>query len=417
MNYQVLPGDSPALIAQRFTGDPRRGIELVMANPYKRRAVFAGGRGVTFQSLRAGEMLTVPSGWTAGWLSGLPRGVGVGKLGLSLSVTDTGAGLLATASGQLTTAQTALANLGQGIGSASDVVTAYNNAIQGFVSAAQQASQAASSAQAAIVAASSQGQGDPAAVQAQTDYNNIQSMISAINTDYSNVSAISDPLTTSPDSAGATDAQTQANNAVSAAQDAVNQATNWTQGGNNPPSPGNIPANVVADAQAVLAAVNASSSYCTDVGVNGTAVNTAVHNFKVDWNAAGLTPQVPVGTGQYEAVTAAAVSTALGGTGPLACGAAPPAPPQTVTCADGSVHPAGYVCPAAPAATATNYTPWLIAAGVVVVAGGAYLLYRNHEGTRNAVNRAGTRVRTHASNARRRLTTRRSRSTAVARRR
>ena len=386
MNVQVLPGDSPAAIAARLTGDPRRAVELVLVNAHKRRVAVPGG--MTFQSLRPGEMLLVPWSWRVSALAGLPKGV-VG-LGLQLSTTDTGASLLATANGELSTAQGLLATLTAGNGSsAGEVVTAYNTAIADFVNAAQQASAAASAAQNAIVAASTQGQSDPAAVAAQNDYNGIQANIAAISNDQSAVSAITDPVTNDPGAAGANDAQSQAQSAVNRAADAVNQATNWSQGGN--PSPGNqtIPTTVVNDAQAVAAAIAADPNYCTTVGQNGSAVNVAVHNFKIDWNAAGLSPTVPVGTGKFESITATAVSTALGIAGPAGCGGAPPAPPPAPS-------PSPSPTPAPTTASSSSMTPWLIAAGVVAAAGIGYAVYRNHEPTRKAVHGAAHKVSGHA---------------------
>lgn len=372
MNVQVLPGDSPASIAQRLTGDPRRATELVLANPQKRRMAVPGG--TTFETLRVGEVLATPWGWGVRSLAGLPHGVG--KLGLTPSITDTGASLLTSASSALNSAAAALAQLNQGNGTAADVLSQFKTAVSGFQNAAQQASQAASSAQSAIVAASSQGQSDPAAVQAQNDYNNIQGNLTTIGSDYTNVSNISDPTQTDPTGA-ATDAQTAASNAVNSAQDAQNQATGWS--GGNPAPPGNqtIPANVAADAQAVQTAINADSNYCTSVGQNGSAVNVAVHNFKVDWNAAGLTPQVPVGTGKFEPITAAAVSTALGGTGPAGCGGVnpPPLPPPNP---NPNPNPPPTPTPT-PAASTTSYTPWLIAGAVVLAAGIGYAVYRNRQ--------------------------------------
>jgi len=55
--------------------------------------------------------------------------------------------------------------------------------------------------------------------------------------------------------------------------------------------------------------------------------------------------------------------------------AAPPA--NTVTCSDGSVHPAGYVCPAAPASGTTTGTSTgtIVAIGIAAVAAGGILAY------------------------------------------
>lgn len=94
------------------------------------------------------------------------------------------------------------------------------------------------------------------------------------------------------------------------------------------PSPAPAPSSGLAfSANAALAALNADPNYCTSVSKVGSAVNTAVHNFKGAWNAANPGNKVPIGTGKYEPSVAAALSSALGGaTVPPGCGAAAPAP-------------------------------------------------------------------------------------------
>jgi len=87
-------------------------------------------------------------------------------------------------------------------------------------------------------------------------------------------------------------------------------------------------------ASAVSAAVDALSSdqnYCVSVRQPGSPVNRAVHAFKVAWNkVAPKDSKVPVGTGNYEASTAAALSALsiqLGlGFAMNGCDAAPAAP-------------------------------------------------------------------------------------------
>jgi peptidoglycan hydrolase-like protein with peptidoglycan-binding domain len=77
-----------------------------------------------------------------------------------------------------------------------------------------------------------------------------------------------------------------------------------------------------ASAAVALAALGADPNYCTSVAKSGTAVNTAVHNFKAAWNAANPSNPVPIGTGKYEPVVASALSSALGGIPvPPGCGA------------------------------------------------------------------------------------------------
>jgi len=86
-------------------------------------------------------------------------------------------------------------------------------------------------------------------------------------------------------------------------------------------------------AGAAYSALNMDPNYCTSVGRSGSAVNTAVHNFKAAWNAAHPGQPVPIGTGKYEPSVAAALSSALAGvTVPAGCGGpAAPLQPAPVT--------------------------------------------------------------------------------------
>lgn len=85
-------------------------------------------------------------------------------------------------------------------------------------------------------------------------------------------------------------------------------------------------------ANAALAALRADPNYCASVSRVGSAVNTAVHNFKAAWNAANPSNPVPIGTGNYEPVVASVLSSTLGGAAvPPGCGAPaarPPTPPS-----------------------------------------------------------------------------------------
>ena len=95
-----------------------------------------------------------------------------------------------------------------------------------------------------------------------------------------------------------------------------------------PSAPGSSVGNA---ASAAYSALSADSNYCLDVGKGGTAVNTAIHNFKTAWNAQNPSNPVPVGTGKYEPVTASALSSALSGQSvPPGCGS-PGSPNQPVT--------------------------------------------------------------------------------------
>lgn len=99
-------------------------------------------------------------------------------------------------------------------------------------------------------------------------------------------------------------------------------------GGGAAPAPAHPTSGLAFAANAALAALNADPNYCASVSHVGSAVNTAVHNFKGAWNAANPGSKVPIGTGNYEPSVAAALSSALGGaTVPPGCGAVAPAPP------------------------------------------------------------------------------------------
>jgi len=86
-------------------------------------------------------------------------------------------------------------------------------------------------------------------------------------------------------------------------------------------------------AAAVSALNRAGSTYCAPGAMVGTTVGNAVHNFKAAWNAANPSRPVPIGTGKYEPITAAALSESFGGRAvPPGCGAtATPPPPTPVT--------------------------------------------------------------------------------------
>lgn len=140
-------------------------------------------------------------------------------------------------------------------------------------------------------------------------------------------------------------------------------AVTAAQGGNPPP-----PSNLQQLAQAVLDAEATDPAFCTNVPQGGTKANTVVHDFKNGWNAAGKTPQL-AHNGQYDAPCADAVAS-LTGTNASPCNAGPPPPPPPpgqVTCSDGSVHPAGYVCPA-PIVPVSGMPMWLkVLLGVLLV--------------------------------------------------
>jgi hypothetical protein len=70
-------------------------------------------------------------------------------------------------------------------------------------------------------------------------------------------------------------------------------------------------AELVAAAKSADAALAASGGYCDDVARVGSPVNSAVHAFKLAWNAT-QSPTVPINTGNYEIQTAEAMRLVLG---------------------------------------------------------------------------------------------------------
>lgn len=74
MQYRVQPNDTPQTIAWRFTRNPGRYVEIILANPHKPRS------GSTFASLTTDEVLNLPAAWTAGrGLRGLGQDPGDGS--------------------------------------------------------------------------------------------------------------------------------------------------------------------------------------------------------------------------------------------------------------------------------------------------------------------------------------------------
>ncbi len=166
------------------------------------------------------------------------------------------------------------------------------------------------------------------------------------------------------------------------AQTLCQQMSNlYHQAANLPPGPapapgpsgggGNVTPTVQAAAQACLAALNADSNYCSSVAQSGSAVNNAVHAFKLAWNAANPSSAVPVGTGNYEVSVSAALSTALGGAAaPAGCGAhpapgpAPTPPPHPAPAPPAPVPPA----PVAMQAGLCGTWGWKCILGVIAAA-------------------------------------------------
>lgn len=122
-----------------------------------------------------------------------------------------------------------------------------------------------------------------------------------------------------------------------------------------PPPMASPPSGLASAAASALAALSSDTNYCTNVAKTGTAVNTAVHNFKAAWNSANPGRAVPIGTGKYEVSVAAALWSALGGQVdvPPGCGAtgtpAAPAPSAPAPVASTPMPAAPPPAPSMPA--------------------------------------------------------------------
>ena len=99
---------------------------------------------------------------------------------------------------------------------------------------------------------------------------------------------------------------------------------------------------VIGAAQAVASAIAADPDYCASVAKVGSAVNSAVHEFKVAWNANSPGSPVPIGTGNLEPEVSAALATALGDKAPAACGQ-PLQEPETRGLSTGAVGGIGLL--------------------------------------------------------------------------
>jgi len=118
-------------------------------------------------------------------------------------------------------------------------------------------------------------------------------------------------------------------------------------------------------ANAAVAAMNADANYCSTVCQSGSAVNTAVHAFKVAWNQyqqSQPSPTVLPFNGQYDQTTEAAI---------ISLGISPP-PQCTSTCSTGGGGPTPTPQPPTPAPTPTTSSSsnGALVAGAILVGGG-----------------------------------------------
>jgi hypothetical protein len=302
--YVVQPGDTPAKIASRedMAGCPKCARDLVAVNRHKPSVTMPNGF-VTFQDLRPGERLWIPDKWSSpefdrlppAYFKALPHHDGVTRSSLGLAAVGV-LGDFAALDGA-SAKVSAMAGMADAQFSASvgDAGTAINQSVQEAygspnATAAARAKDAQDGTQWAW-----QRNGALAAAVASGDATTVK----AARLDIQN--ALTTALGNARLALEAYYAPGGAQAPVSADAGSVTASARLTSA-----------------AQALVSAVGADAGYCASVARSGSAVNGAVHAFKLAWNAEQA-PAVPVGTGAYEQATADAVARVLG-TSPAACG-------------------------------------------------------------------------------------------------
>jgi len=304
--YEVQAGDTPASIAAQpqMAGCPKCARDLIAANPHKASVTMPNGF-VTFRDLAVGERLNLPEKWFDGSLDARPPSyfaalpyhdgltpstlgsAAAGILGdyTALDAASASVDALAQLSDQEFTS--AVDAAGVLIGSAvSEATRGTNPAASGY----------AQDANAGVYWAKQRALEMAAAIEAG-------------------------------DLTAAAGARPEIQNVLATAMGSARLALQALYGGAQQTAAGGFPANVVAAAQSVAAAVATDAGYCASVARPGTPVNAAVHAFKTAWNAS-QTPLVPVNTGNYEQAVADALTRVIG-SAPAACGArvTPVSPP------------------------------------------------------------------------------------------
>jgi hypothetical protein len=371
--HVVRSGESPASIAILYAGCPKCSIDLIKSNSGKPTVIFPNSY-ITFQDLRVGETLNLPDKWFSREFDALPPayfaslpsadGVTPGRVPGALGDQAALAAAQALVEALPTMTDQAFTNSVGSTGAAIDRAVG-----EAYGSSNAQAAQAAQKVQdgtkwawarnadlAALIGGGASSQGPADSIQ-QAREEIYRALATALGDAQSALAALATPELTLPTMT-------------------VIPATPV-------PQPGSFPPAVQAAAQAVAAAL-VDPSYCATVGQVGSAVNVAVHNFKLAWNAT-QSPKVPIGTGNYEAATALAVGQVLG-SAPPACGvrAAPsgarPAPIATrMRCPAGTVWN-GSVCAGIapqPKGLSTAAVVGIGLASAAVVGGVAYYATRS----------------------------------------
>lgn len=348
--YVVRPGDSPASIASRpeMAGCPKCSRDLIAVNGHKPAVTHKNGYR-SFREMSVGERLILPEKWFDGSLDALPPAY-FAALPHPDGVTPSAYGVS-----------------GLGDQAALDVAAAKVGALAAL---GDQPFSAAVNGVAAAIDASVSELGDAArnvrmATNRARQYNTVV-LGAAI-------------------SAGDLPAGTQARNvilqefsdALISARLALQNASDSIQVDIGPATIDPSPISLTAAARAAAAAIGADANYCTSVSQSRSAVNSAVHAFKVAWNASNPGNPVPISTGKYEQATADALARVLG-TAPAACG----------------VRVAPQVTPISPLVVPPQKQPGLGVGGIVGLGllgagavGGAIYLATNRPAPRRRVRR------------------------------
>jgi hypothetical protein len=316
-----------------MAGCPKCAIDLVRVNKHKPTRVHPNGF-ETFESLVAGERLNIPDKWSNGELDHRPRayfaalpyhdGVTPSSLGAlaagvladyaTLDAASTKVGALSTMNDQ---------PFSDSVGDTASSVDAAVREISGGTAGAYAQSARDSAGQArqlntiSLLPAISSGD-QSASFQARRDILNALS------------------------------------NALVSARSALKAFYDEPQSG--------FSADMVTSAQEVATAIAADPSYCASVARSGSAVNSAVHDFKAMWNSSH-SDKVPINTGSYEQATAAALARVLGS-------APSPCPPRSPS--SSAAVPSLITVPSKGLSTGAVVGISLLTAGAV--GGGAFLM-------------------------------------------
>lgn len=333
-----------------MAGCPRCAIDLIHANPHKKSIVHPNGF-KTFESLRAGEKLNLPTKWFDGSLDTRPKayfaalphhngvtpGVGAPNVLTDYSVFDAAAaqvGALAVLSDQpfhdaveagATAIDASVQEIGNGKTAPAIYAAPYAQDVRKNTKLARQRN---AELQAAIAAGD-----DQAGFQARNDIlhdlsNALVSAQLALQAFYGDAGA---PPEVATDIGPATIDPAPEGDVIigPVTVDPAPPGVDVTIGPATIDPIPVLPAAVAAAAQAAVDAIGADANYCAAVAQVGSRVNSTVHAFKLAWNATNPSSSVPIGTGTYEQATSDAIKNVIGHA-PVACSGARAAPAPSI---------------------------------------------------------------------------------------